>query len=418
MAASTDFLCHNNSTASSDNLFLRTSLISCYTLNNRTCEERPHMNIDIIAVKTRSDLMKFIKLPWKIYKGNKCWVPPLIRDMLETLGPGKETAGSKISREMFLAFSDGEPAARIFAGIDANLNEKKNIKLGYFSLFECINSPLVAEELFKKALSWFRERGVESIIGPVSATGTDGDEYKGLLIDCFDRPPVIMNSYNPPYYRKLLEDCGFEKDYDVFAYYLDMGMHFKKDMSKAIEFAQKKYNFRVDTLNLKEMDREIRDLKHVMDLAVPDEWPDLVAPSLEEVREMADKLTPYADPDFIAIARSGAEAVGFILSLPDLNQVLIHMNGRITPISALKYLWYKRRMKSARAFVMFVVPAFRSKGVSYAIYHKAFQNALRKGYEWGEASTIGETNVRMRSDIESFGGKHYKTYRIFKRSVE
>lgn len=376
------------------------------------------MNIDIIAVKTGSDLMKFIKLPWKIYKGNKCWVPPLIRDMLETLGPGKETEGSKISREMFLAFLDGEPAARIFAGIDANLNEKKNIKLGYFSLFECINSPLVAEELFKKALSWFRERGVESIIGPVSATGTDGDEYKGLLIDCFDRPPVIMNSYNPPYYRKLLEDCGFEKDYDVFAYYLDMGMHFKKDMSRAIEFAQKKYNFRVDTLNLKEMDREIRDLKHVMDLAVPDEWPDLVAPSLEEVREMADKLTPYADPDFIAIARSGDEAVGFILSLPDLNQVLIHMNGRITPISALKYLWYKRRMKSARAFVMFVVPAFRSKGVSYAIYHKAFQNALGKGYEWGEASTIGETNVRMRSDIESFGGKHYKTYRIFKRSVE
>ncbi|OGO80452.1 MAG: hypothetical protein A2Y21_02530 [Clostridiales bacterium GWC2_40_7] len=376
------------------------------------------MNIDIITVRIRTELLKFIKLPWKIYKGNKCWVPPMIKEMLETLDPKKEMTGSKITREMFLAFLDGKPAGRIFTGIDSNLNNKKNIKLGYFSLFECVDNAVVAKELFKAAFAWFSEKGIESIIGPVSVTGTDGDEYKGLLIDCFDRPPVIMNSYNPPYYKKLLEDCGFEKDYDVFAYYMDKDLSLKKDPTKAIEFAQKKYNFRIDTLNLKDVENEIKDIKHVLDLAVPDEWPDLVAPSLEEVREMAKKLMPYADPDFIAIARSGDEAIGFNLALPDLNQVLIHMNGRITPLSALKYLWYKRRIKSARAFVMFVVPAFRSKGVSYGIYQKTFQNSLKKGYIWGEASTIGETNTRMRSDMESFGAKHYKTYRIFKKMVE
>lgn len=374
------------------------------------------MNINVITVKTKSDLMKFIKLPWKIYKGNKCWVPPMIKEMLETLDP--ENKNIKISREMFLALLDGKPAGRIFTGIDSNLNNKKNIKLGYFSLFECIDSPEAAKALIDKALDWFKEKGIDSIIGPVSVTGTDGDENKGLLIDCFDRPPSIMNSYNLPYYRKLLEDCGFEKDYDVFAYYLDHELLFRKDPSKAIEYAQKKYNFRIDLLNVNNLDNEIKDIKHVLDLAIPDEWPDLVAPSLEEVREMATKLLPYADPDFIAIARSGDEAIGFNLALPDLNQVLIHMNGRITLFSALKYLWYKRRIKGARAFVMFVVPAFRSKGVSYGIYHKTFQNSLKKGYTWGEASTIGETNTRMRSDIESFGAKHYKTYRIFKKSVE
>ena len=376
------------------------------------------MNINIITVKTKADLMKFIKLPWKIYKGNKCWVPPMIKEMLESLDPEKEMTETKISREIFLAFLDGKPAARIFTGIDSNLNYKKNIKLGYFALFECIDSQDVAKELFKRALAWFREKGIESIIGPVSVTGTDGDEFKGLLINCFDRPPVIMNSYNPPYYQQLLEGCGFEKDYDVFAYYLDRELNSKKDPAKAIEFAQKKYNFRIDTLNLNDVENEIKDIKHVLDLAIPDEWPDLVAPSLEEVREMAKKLIPYANPDFVAIARSGDEAIGFNLAIPDFNQVLIHMNGRITPISALKYLWYKRRIKSARAFVMFVVPAFRSKGVSYGIYHTTFQNSLKKGYIWGEASTIGETNTRMRADIESFGAKHYKTYRIFKKPVE
>ncbi|NJD02887.1 MAG: hypothetical protein FIA99_09925 [Ruminiclostridium sp.] len=376
------------------------------------------MNIDIIKVTTKADLMKFIKLPWKIYKGNKYWVPPMIKETLETLNPEKKTAETKLTREMFLAFLDGKPAGRVFTGIDSNLNKKKNIKLGYFSLFECIDSQVVAKGLFMQALAWFKEKDTESIIGPISVTGNDGDENKGLLINCFDRPPVIMNSYNPPYYQTLLEGCGFEKDYDVFAYYMDKDLSFKKDPTKAIEYAQKKYNFRIDLLNLKDVDNEIKDIKHVLDLAIPDEWPDLVAPSLEEVREMAKKLIPYADPDFIAIARSGDEAIGFNLALPDFNQVLIHMNGRITPLSAFKYLWYKRRIKGARAFVMFVVPAFRSKGVSYGIYHKTFQNSIKKGYVWGEASTIGETNMRMRSDIESFGAKHYKTYRIYKKLVE
>lgn len=375
------------------------------------------MNINIITVRSKSDLMKFIKLPWKIYKGNKCWVPPMIKDLAKDLDPGRDMSETKIAREMFLAFVDGEPSARLFTGIDANLNEKKNTKMGYFSLFESIDNETVVRELFERAFAWFRERGIDTLIGPGSITGTDGDENKGLLINCFDKPPVIMNSYNPPYYQKLLENLGFEKDYDVFAYYVDPYVSLKKDPTKVIEFAKKKYNFRIDVLDINNMDREIADIKHVLDLAVPDEWPDLVAPSMEEVKEMANKLLPYADPDLIAIARSGDEAIGFNLALPDWNQVLIHMNGRITPVSALKYFWYKRRIKAGRAFVMFVVPAFRTKGVSYAIYHKSFTNALKKGMVWGEASTIGETNTRMRTDIESFGAEHYKTYRIFKKAL-
>jgi hypothetical protein len=166
------------------------------------------------------------------------------------------------------------------------------------------------------------------------------------------------------------------------------------------------------------LDREINDIKHVLDLAVPDEWPDLMPPSLEEVQEMAKKLLTYADPDLVAIARSGDEAIGFGLALPDYNQVLIHLNGRLTPLAMLKYLWYKRRITSARFFVMFVVPAFRSKGASYAIYYTVFKNGTEKGYTHGEGSTIGETNLRMRADIEGFGGKKYKTYRIFKKKEQ
>lgn len=375
------------------------------------------MDLTITPVRSNSDLKKFIMLPWKIYKGNKNWVPPLIKDMKETLDPHKNISVKNENREMFLAFLDGKPVGRIFTGIDGALNEKKRISSGYFSLFECINDYEVASRLFDTAVIWFKERRVNIIRGPVSPNGADEDESKGLLIDAFDKPPVLMNSYNPSYYIDLLEKYGFEKDYDLFAYHLDAKSIFTSDPGKALEYAQKRYNFRVDTINLKNLDEEIKALKHVLDLAIPDEWPDMVAPSLDDVKEIARKLIPVADPDIIIIAWSGDEAIGFGIALPDYNQVLIHLNGRITPLAALKYLWYKRKINRARFFIMFVIPAFRKKGVSYAIYYQTFVNGVKKGYTLGEGSTIGETNLQMRKDIESFGGEKYKTYRVYKKEI-
>ena len=136
-----------------------------------------------------------------------------------------------------------------------------------------------------------------------------------------------------------------------------------------------------------------------------------------EAIRLARKLMPVADPDIVIIARSGDQPVGFGIALPDYNQVLIHLNGKITPLAALKYLWYKRKINCVRFFVMFVIPEFRKKGVSYAIYHQTFLNGTKKGYIYGEGSTIGETNTQMRNDIESFGGKHYKTYRIYQKEI-
>lgn len=376
------------------------------------------MNLTVVPVRSKSDLKKFIMLPWKIYKGNKCWVPPLIKDQFNALDRDKNPTLKKIDFELFLAFIDNKPAGRILAGIDNILNSKKGAKMGYFSLLECTDSYEVFKLLLDTAVSWLKNKDISVIKGPVSPTGADGDEYKGLLIDCFDRPPVLMNSYNPPYYKDFLEKYGFEKDLDLFAYFLDAKEIFAKDPAKVIEYAKKKYNFRVDPIDLKNIEKEIKDLKHVLDLAIPDEWPDLIPPSLEEVEEMARKLLPVADPDVIIVARSGDQPVGFGIALPDYNQVLIHLNGRITPMAALKYLWYKRKINCARFFVMFVIPEFRKKGVSYAIYYQTFLNGTKKGYIYGEGSTIGETNLRMRNDIESFGGKRYKTYRIYRKEIQ
>ncbi len=375
------------------------------------------MKLEIRKVVSKAEMKQFLTLPWKIYKNDKNWVPPMINDMKASLDPHRNPALQKIEHEMFLALSDGKPVGRIYAGMDMNLNRKKNMNMAFFSQFECINDFDAAKLLFDTAFGWARQNGADFVSGPTAITGTDGDENKGLLINCFDRPPVLMNSYNPSYYMDLMTKYGFAKDYDVFAYYLSPENMFKKDPTKVIDYAQKRYGFRVDPINIRDMGNEIKALKHVMDKAMPEEWPDLVPPTLEEVGEMAEKLIGMADPDLVPIARCGDEAIGFGIALPDYNQVLLHLNGRITPLSALKYIWYKRRIKSARMFAMFVVPEFRNKGVSFAIYHFTFNNGLKKGYTWGEGSTIGETNLRMRADIEGTGAIHYKTYRIYKKEL-
>jgi len=373
--------------------------------------------ICVKAVNNLKDLKKFIMLPWKIYKGDKNWVPPFIDEMKKSFNLSDKTLASKIKYEIFLALKDNEPAGRICAAIDTRLNSEKNMKMGYFSLFECINDVNVSNALFDSAFAWFTENGIKTVFGPYSPLGADSDEDKGLLIEGFDKPPFLMTSYNPPYYKDLVENYGFSKNYDLFAYYLDPKVMFKKNPEKVIEYAKKRYGYRVESIDLNNVEKEIEDIKHVIDLAMPEEWPDIMPPSMEEMRELGKKLKPTADPDIIIIARSGDEPIGFGLALPDYNQAIIHMNGRKNPVSILKFLYYKKKIDAARFFVVFVVPAFRSKGVSSAIFYETFKRGLKKGYTRGEGSTIGEDNTKMRNDIESVGGQKYKTYRIYKKEL-
>ncbi len=375
------------------------------------------MNYKVVPVITRTELNQFLKLPWEIYKGDKCWVPPLLKEVKDSLSPQKNPTLKKIEYALFMVLGDNKPVGRIYAGIDTNLNQKKNINMAFFSMFECINDYTAAKLLFDAAFDWAKQRGADFVCGPVAVTGTDGDENKGLLVNCFDKPPVILNSYNPEYYMTLIEKYGFVKDYDVFAYYMDSKNTFSKNPERVIEYAKKRYGFRIDTLNVNDLENEIKALKHVMDRAMPEEWPDLVPPSLDEIRDMAKRLIGLADPALIPIARCGDEPIGFGITLPDYNQVLIHLNGRITPLAALKFLYYKRKITGARMFVVFVVPEFRKKAVSTAIYYTVFSNAIKSGYTWGEGSTIGETNLSMRADIEGTGAQHYKTYRIYKKDL-
>lgn len=372
--------------------------------------------ITVHPVRSSRDLTRFIKLPWQIYRHDPHWVPPLISDQRRRLAPFISSFDGG-RRALFLAEDQGHPVGRLAVLVDPELNRAKGSATGYFSLFECIDDEIVAARLFEAAAAWLAPQGLNLLKGPVSPGGPHEDEAKGLLVEGFQQPPVFLTSYNPPYYQRLLEGLGFSRDFDVFAYRLAKDRGLAKHPAKVVAYAARRYGFRLETVDLHQPEREIRDIKRVLELAVPAQWPDMIPPSLAEVRAATARLRQVADPDLVVFARAGREPVGFAAALPDYNQVLIHLNGRLTPLALLKYFYYKRRLTWLRVFVIFVVPAFRGKGVSHALYHHLFKRAVAKGYTHAEGSTIGEDNLEMRRDIEAIGGRRYKTYRIYRKAL-
>ncbi|AYO29839.1 hypothetical protein D2962_03725 [Biomaibacter acetigenes] len=371
--------------------------------------------IDIVEIKDRQGLKKFIDFAWDIYKGDSCWVPPLKSDMMDTLVGKNNPLFKSGPHTLFMVYRYGKPAGRILTGINENLNKKKNRNEGYISLFECVDDEEISCALFDAVLSWLKAWGVTCVKGPVSPT--NGDDYRGLLVEGFDGPPVLMNSYNPPYYVSLFEKSGFKKHLDLYAYYYDLSIIDLDRYARPVEYAMKRYDFRVEPIKLKYIEREMLDIKQVLDAAMPEEWEDLTPPSLEEIKAEARKLRHLADPNLIYIARNGCRPIGFSVALPDYNQVLRHLNGRIFPWGFLKFLWLKRKISGGRLFVLFVIPEYRKKAVSSAILFKTLQAAKARGYIYGEGSTIGETNTSMKRDAEGMGGKHCRTYRIFYKDL-
>lgn len=371
--------------------------------------------IEIRLVENRQDRNSFVELPWKLYHNYPNWVPPLYSDMYNTLNPAKNALLRLGPYRFYIAVINGETVGRLGVGMDLRLNEAKNKQLGYFTLFESIDDYDVASELFDQGLSWLHDQGAEFVTGPQSPS--NGDDYRGLLIEGFDTPPVLLNSYNPPFYADYISKYGFEKQFDRYAYYYDISNGPNERLGRGVALAQKRYNFNVRPLNLKNLDQEIQIIKGVVDQSMPD-WPDMIPPSDEELVAEAEKLRQFAIPELVLfVENSENECLGLSVALPDYNEVLAHLNGRLFPTGFLKYFWHRRKITGVRLFALFVTPKGRRRGVSAALYYHTMNNAYKMGFTHGEGSTIHEFNRRMNIDAQKAGGELYKVYRIYQKSL-
>lgn len=371
--------------------------------------------VTIKPVSSWRDKRIFISLPWKLYRGDPNWVPPLKMDMRDTLNPKKNVLLRLGPYQYFLAYRGREPVGRMGVGIDEHLNEVKGFKGGYLTLFESVPDFEVARALFDAGCGWLKARGIEFITGPQSPS--NGDDYRGLLFRGFDSPPVLYDSYNPDWYIKFFEEYGFVKDFDRNAYYFELD-DMPAKIARAVDYAKRKYKFHTRRMNLKHIEPELVGIKEVVDAGWPQEWPDMVPPAMEEIRAEYKKLIPFADADLIWVAETDeGKIVGFFVALPDYNQCFAKMNGRLLPFGFLKFLWLKRKLRSGRSFIMFVHPEYQNKGVAAAIYLSAVQAAKAKGYTHGEGSSVHEFNVKMNRDALSIGAKLYKVYRVYRKEL-
>lgn len=371
--------------------------------------------IQIKMVNGEEELKRFIALPWEIYKTDPNWVPPLRGQQRKTLQGKNNPLLANGEHAFFLAFEGEKAVGRILVGINQKLNREKQKNEGFISLFETVNREEVAFALFDAATHWVKARGLTRMVGPVSPT--NGDDNRGILIKGFDGPPVLMNAYNPAYYRRFFENYGFEKEIDLFAFYFEVNNLDIQRFSRVVTYAMKKYHFRIERFDRKQLDREIRDIKTILDLSMPATWEHLTPPSLEEIRAEVQTLLQFMDPELVYIARSGVEPIGFVVALPDYNQVLKRLNGRLFPFGWAKFLWYKRRITGTRVFIQFVVPKFRNKAVNSAIYHRLMLAAGEKGYTYGEGSAIAEMNKESIRSVEGAGGQLYRIYRIYQKEL-
>lgn len=373
--------------------------------------------ISIKEVNDKKILNDFVDFIYENYEGNKNFVPPLRSDYIKYVQGVDNDLNEAGPNIKYICYDDGRVVGRLLVGVNNIINEYHGFKEGYISLFECVENYEYAEKLLDKAIEFLKSHGMTKVKGPLSLPG--GEDNRGFIVDNFDAQPFIMNTYNKKYYNDFFIKYGFEKYFDCYAYKDTIENADIERYEKLVPYAMKKFDFRVDNIDLSNVDKDAMDIMNVLERALPREWDDFAPPREEEIRKIVKQLVPFADSDLIFIARDNKtnEPIGFNITLPDYNQAIKKMNGKMFPFGFLKFLYYKRKINRIRFFVLFVVPEYRKKGVTSVMYLKTYLNALKKGYTELEGSTIWEYNRDMMNDVESFGAKINITYRIYQKEI-
>jgi hypothetical protein len=374
--------------------------------------------LSIREVATEQDKNVFIKLPWKIYKENKYWVPPLLFDVKNNLDPNKNPFFKHAEVGFFLAFNDDKPVGRIAAIKNELHNQFHKENIGFFGFFECINDQEVANKLFDTAIDWCKQRKLTKIVGPMNPSTND---ECGLLIDAYDQSPVFLMPYNHSYYRDLIEKFGFVKEKDLLAYFISPDVIKNEKMMAKLErmanMIKAKQGITIRKLNLKDFNNEVRKIEEIYNDAWEYNW-GFVPMTTEEFDYMAKNLKAIVDTDFVVFAEVNGIPAGFSLTLPDFNFVLKKLNGRIFPFGILKLLYYKNKIDVYRVITMGVKKEFQKRGIDSVFYLEAITCGNKKKLKGAEISWVLEDNLVMRQTAEKLGSQVYKTYRAYSYNLK
>ncbi|HXS33693.1 MAG TPA: hypothetical protein VN758_07980 [Solirubrobacterales bacterium] len=376
-------------------------------------------SVTIRPVRNRRELKRFVKVPFRLHRDQPQWVAPLIFERMEFLNREKNPYFAHAEAEYFLAERDGKAVGRVTVQVDSRWDEYQGGSDAMFGFFETANDPEVAAALLGAATEWARGKGRGRLLGPMDFTTND---EIGILIEGYDRRPMILEPWHPPYYRELIEAEGFGKAMDVQMWELQFGElkqgeSFDPSIHAAAEKALHDEGIVIRNMRKREMAGEVRRFMDVYNEAWGDNW-GFVPITDAEVEFQAKNLKQVIDEDWAYMAEKDGEVVGAALTLPDINQVLAKLNGRLLPFGWLRFLLGKGKVDQLRVLALGVKHDFRHSGVAAGLYLKHLETAAGPGaIAGGEMGWILETNGPMNRAMEGMGGKVVKKYRIYEKAL-
>ena len=372
-------------------------------------------NIEIRQVTGKQLLKTFIKVPWNIYKDDPQWVPPLLMERKDAFSSKHPYFKHAIWRA-WIAYQDGEPVGRISAQIDELHQQRYGNKTGFFGLIEAPDDADLFAALFDTAESWLREQGMLHIAGPYNL---GINQEVGILVDGFDTPPCVMTGHSARYYGAAIEACGYQPAQDLLAYQLDINSY------TSPAFMRELIDRNSDRINVRPLQRENRDADfEVMRDIFNDAWQynwNFVPFTKEEFSAIGKELLMVMSNDFIQIAEIDGQAAAFIVLLPDINEVIADLNGRLLPFGWAKLIWRLKvkHPKAARIPLMGVRQKYQNTifgpTMAFMLINSVIIPGMSRGGERVELSWILESNKPTRNIIEKFGGKLTKRYRMYEK---
>jgi len=372
-------------------------------------------DLTVRPVETRSQQKRFVQLPWRVYRDDPCWMPPLIMSQEELLGFRPSPFYEKSRSRSFLATRGSRDVGRITAIVNAGHVERYGEKRGFFGFFECDDDQDAARALFGTARDWLRGQGMVALRGPANPSLN----YEcGLLIEGFDTPPFFMMTHNKPYYPALVEAQGLRKIEDLYAFWgrMEMLETIDSKLGVMVEGVKERFGVTVRPLDRRRFDDEVRMFLEIYNSSLGGTW-GFVPLTPGEVRHMAASLKHLIVPELALVAEVDGKPIGTVFCLLDYNPRIKAINGRLLPFGFLRLLWNKKGIKRMRAISTNVIPEYQAWGVGLVLHASLVPRLYAWGMEEVEFSWVLESNHLSKRTLERGGALVTKKYRIYDGDV-
>ncbi len=371
------------------------------------------MPVEVYPVTSRRELKEFIELPYRLHSTSQQWVPPSRLERQQFLSRRFNPFFRHGEARYFLARSDGRVVGRVSAHIDHKLNEQQGNRWGLFGFLELEDDPEVATALVEAAAAWLRARGRDRMVGPMDFTMND---ESGVVVEGHDLAPMIRQPWQPPYYAPLCEGAGLEKLTDLLMWELHISDRDKMlpILPELAEKAETEHGVRIRRMTRRSLRNDLDIFAEVYNRAWRKFW--YFTPyDKADLDGYALELQLVFDEDWFMVAEIDGEPVAIAITVPDVNQALRKMNGRLLPFAWWHYLTKKRFIDRVRVGFLGVKPEFQHTGVAARLYVEHFNTSARTPIKGGEMGWILEDNDAMNRGMEAMNGRVVKRYRVFQR---